>query len=87
MTQSQIAQEVHCSRGFLSLTLKRLGLKAISGQLPKTDQDPEIIRLAKTMTLTQIAKHFKKSTTCISQKLTRLGIKAVRGKPGKKPKK
>ena len=84
-TQGQIAQEINCSPGYLCRHLKDFGLKAVSGHLPRTDQDPEIIRLAKTKTVTQIAKHFGKSRTTINQKLVRLGIKAVRGKPGKKP--
>jgi AraC-like DNA-binding protein len=82
-TQAQIAQEVGCSKGYLCLKLKDFGLKAVSGHLPKTDQDQEIIRLAKTKTIGELAEHFGKSRTTIFQKLARLGITAVRGTPGK----
>jgi len=85
-TQGQIAQEVNCSRGYLCLTLKRFGLKAVSGHLPKTDQDPEIIRLAKIKTVGELSEHFGKSRNTINQKLVRLGITAVRGKCGKRRK-
>jgi len=85
MTQKQIAQEIKCSLGYLCRHLKDFGLKAVSGHLPRTDQDAEIIRLAKVLTIGGLAKHFGKSRTTIFQKLARLGIKAVRGKPGKKP--
>jgi hypothetical protein len=85
MTQKQIAREIKCSLGYLCRHLKDFGLKAVSGHLPRTDQDPEIIRLAKTKTVTQIAEHFGCRRPTIYKILARLGIKAVRGKPGKKP--
>ena len=81
-TQTQIMGEIRVSRSYLCAKLKEFGLKALPGKAPKTDKDPEIIRMARTMTVTEIAEILKMSRMSIYQKLYRLGIRAVRGRRG-----